>query len=1592
MLFAVDNGFERIFFNASGFTYEFLELVPLSHGQMEKAERRQQPFPDKNKTASVHLSWLNTNGAQEVIPGDVQPHYLTFGGPEYNSRTFKKITYKNLYPNIDVEYLVPRDSVQGVKYNVILHPGADPGKLRMAYTGDTRGVSLMKNGSVRIRGDIDDIIEQPPVTFSREGKQLRSRFVVENGEIAFQVDGYNPASGAVIDPWISTTATLTTNSAVFDVDYDFLGNTYAYGGVNPFKVACYNAAGVLQWVFGGSIINPSWTSAPINNYASNFGVNRMNSKCFIGQGYNGTGSQVVRLTATGNYDNFINAANMQFQEVWDMGFHCITADVFVLGGGTTSNITAVTINSISAALTLSAFQPTVSAAGQDIVSHAIDDQGNLFVLGAGSNFNQFYNRLLHVNSTFNGNLWSVWSGYGTFAELQNKSGFNMGVTSNGYNALAVNANYLFYYDGGNLAAYNKVSGAPVVSVATGGVAKSYGGIAVDDCNNLYVGADGFIKTYSFNGTAFSTLTPISLSLSTTNQKVFDIKLDKQTKTLYVSGAGFCGVYIPQISYSCPTMSSACVLAQGGISVNSTSISCASLGSATVTPVGGNGPYSFTWIPSGQQGSVATNMAPGFHQIVVHDAGINGTYTAGVNLLPVTPLSGTVPGTINLACHGVANGTAAIANFAGGSGLQTYSWTNGVSSQTTPVATNLNAGAYTVTVVDGLTNCVLTQTFNVIMPTQVTLNVVPGATAACAGSSIFVMAQIGGGTPNYTFSWTNGPATGTAQLSGPPGTHDFTLTGTDASGCQVVKTVSLNFLNTPTLVVTSASVCPGQNGTLMVSGASTYTWNGINTGNTLTDAPAATTVYTVTGSGTQCSSKATGTITLKPLPVPTVGPATTVCTSSKLQLQAGGGVSFAWSGPLGYTSTEAAPVFYPPGTGYSGAYQVTVTAANNCTATTAMDVTVFPLPVVSAVGSTVCENGVMTLQGSSNDPSLGYSWNGPQGFSSLHKNVSINTPSTSMSGQYTLEVNDLNGCKSKAVTHVTISSVPVATVTAQSPVCEQQDLKFSAVAQPGGLTFGWQGPNGFSSIVSHPLINSAPLAANGIYTLSVKNGPCSVSFTTSAVVNPLPVIGYSGSPDVCETKTLVLTASATGTITGWDWRAPDGKQSNYHDFVRPGADASMAGVYTVTAVNNHGCVNSANISVKVLPNPTLSVADATVCLFSPHVFSASGAQQYLWTGPDGFSAQVPTPTLAGANHHGTTYYHVTGTAVNGCSASAGVALSTRDLPVPAISVSPGAHVCEGGAVSLEGHGGVFYNWKGPFQLHYSGKKLDMTIAHHAAAGDFTLTAFDAMGCGGSTVTTIYFHEKPTGYLSGVTGECVPFCADYASMLAENVTGSWKINGGPVSGTEFTYCFSRAQTYTISGLFTDTLTNCTASQSFFVTGFPKPEAKFTFSPERPVEYADDVTFSVLQPEQGMHYYWFFDNKPGSVKGVEYSTTFESEGQYRVALVAQTSHGCSDSLVKAIEVLPTFNIFVPNAFTPNGDALNNEFTAVTRGVSSFHMQVFNRWGALLFETNDPSLGWNGSYQGKPCPNDVYVYKLEATDIHGNPRKMTGFVTLQR
>jgi gliding motility-associated-like protein len=222
--------------------------------------------------------------------------------------------------------------------------------------------------------------------------------------------------------------------------------------------------------------------------------------------------------------------------------------------------------------------------------------------------------------------------------------------------------------------------------------------------------------------------------------------------------------------------------------------------------------------------------------------------------------------------------------------------------------------------------------------------------------------------------------------------------------------------------------------------------------------------------------------------------------------------------------------------------------------------------------------------------------------------------------------------------------------------------------------------------------------------------------------------------------------------------------------------------------------------------------------------------------------------------------------------------------------------------------------------------------------------------------------------------------------------------PYQGFQYNPVITTPGTYSVGVGYIDDV-GCTAYSVMpnQLVVYPRPKADFIADPgfELTVANGDVLLQNNSSPISGNTYTWNVANMY-STTDVNTSTTFTMAGTYPVTLWATNIYGCKDSVTKTINVKNEYGFYVPNAFTPfNDDGLNEEFKPVYSpyGIDlegGYEMLIFDRWGHLIFKTNDIDKGWDGTKNGTKLPQDVYVYKIRYRDALKNSHQVVGHVTL--
>lgn len=271
-----------------------------------------------------------------------------------------------------------------------------------------------------------------------------------------------------------------------------------------------------------------------------------------------------------------------------------------------------------------------------------------------------------------------------------------------------------------------------------------------------------------------------------------------------------------------------------------------------------------------------------------------------------------------------------------------------------------------------------------------------------------------------------------------------------------------------------------------------------------------------------------------------------------------------------------------------------------------------------------------------------------------------------------------------------------------------------------------------------------------------------------------------------------------------------------------------------------------------------------------------------------------------------------------------------------------------------------------------------------------------GCGSSDTINVVINPLPViTFTADQVSGCEPVLVDFSNTTVGSVSCLWDFGSAGTStdcvGPSISYSIG---SYDVSLTITDGngCTNTLDSLNM-VNSYAYPIAQFSFGPQPTTVLNANIEFTNLSTG-GSSYLWDFSGLDQSSL-FESSYTFPDTGVYFIELLVTSAEGCSDSISYPLVIGPELIVFTPNAFTPDGDTKNDVFMPSVLGhqASSYQLMVFNRWGEIIFQSQHLNIGWDGTVNGLPAPNDVYLWKItlrsEATNLD---HLYKGHVTLVR
>jgi gliding motility-associated-like protein len=1033
--------------------------------------------------------------------------------------------------------------------------------------------------------------------------------------------------------------------------------------------------------------------------------------------------------------------------------------------------------------------------------------------------------------------------------------------------------------------------------------------------------------------------------------------------------------------------------------NGLNVSCIGVldGSADLTVNGGIPNYTYLW----SNNSILedpNNLDTGFYQVIVTD--LNGcvdstniTLTGPNPIIPTAVVSSNFNGS-DISCVGENDGSIDL-TVLGGSMPYLYNWNNNFSNNED--INGLIAGNYKVIVTDA-NGCKDSTDIQLNDPIPLALAVVQDSLISCNGfSNGGINTTITGGTNTFTFTWDNG----IGNIEDPNGlmVGNYHLTVTDGNGCIAMDSIIL----TEPIALTANAIpdtiyngfeisCNGSSDgaiDLTVSGGIlpySYLWSNGDTLSDIDSLVAGSYMVTVTDSlGCQITTSIT-------LNEPTILTATTISinptclgiSNGSIDLTATGGVApytYDWDNGIGATED--------PTNITAGTYTVTITDANDCIfiISTTLTGNTTPFSIIGTVSSNY--NGQSISCPTSTDGSIDispvplgiYTYNWDNGLAATEDQTNLGA------GIYSVTATDGNGCQ---------DTISVAIVAPDSMV-----TNISVLTNYNGSAVSCNGSNDAAldlNIVSGGIAPYSYLWSNGdtiqdptsisagtsLVTVTDQNG-CSVSDSillsepTVIVLSAVVSSDYGGNDISCSgAMDGEIDLTATGGIApyGYLWSNGDTIQD---------PDSLSSGLYQVTITDANGCQETTSITISEPTNSLIVVATSgfPVCenesngIIALNVTGSTGSVIYDWNNglPSTISQQNVSP--------GT--YMVTVTDGLGCFAIDTVVVDSLFAPQVAFSADS---VCIGLETSFFDNStmtiGATYAWNFDNNITIDDNTVGNTMYEYPTAGNFeavlTITSID--GCVNSDTIDVFVEDLIVDF----TGLGTEYCANDEPIELIGIPAGGTFSGTGITGNFFdpsaVLVGTNAVSYTYSNLLGCTET---VSQNTQILSLPSLNA------------GEDIEGFVNTPIQleaiGAQSYLWSPSTGLDADNISNPETILFGTQVYIVTGTDAS-GCSVQDTVTVNIESDLNCLkLRTVFSPNGDNVNDQWSIECISFYDNEVEVYNRWGQLVFQATNYSNTWDGLSQatGEPLPEDSYFYVVRITNDNFK-RTFKGAVTIVR
>ena len=753
--------------------------------------------------------------------------------------------------------------------------------------------------------------------------------------------------------------------------------------------------------------------------------------------------------------------------------------------------------------------------------------------------------------------------------------------------------------------------------------------------------------------------------------------------------------------------------------------------------------------------------------------------------------------------------------------------------------------------------------------------------------------------------------------------------------------------------------------------------------------------------------------------------------------------YVWSfGDATATSNATNPVhIYTNTTSVTTTYTAQLIGNNNfnCADTATQKITIYPKPTASFSLNlnSGCSSFTPIITNNSSGATVGSVWNfGDGGTSTLTTPVHsfTNTALTKDSFNVQLIVSNTFGCKDTTTKYVSVLPKVKASFTCDTIGCSPLKVTFINSTQ-GANGYTWSFGDVVTTSTSTNPVHTYTNASGAIKTYTAQlignnSFNCADTVTQKITIYPKPAASFSLTPDSgCTPVTPVFTNNSVGA-TSVSWSFGDGGTSSFsnptHTFVNTSLTNQDSFNVQLIVTNAYNCKDTTKKYMYVFPKVIASFyADTPICAPVHVVFhnqtQSTAITTYTWNFGDGNPLDnTYAPTHVYNNTTGNTLlYTASLTATNsfGCTSTF---LHTYDIypkPTALFTFTPTAiQTYPATTIFLTNQTVNASSFANSWNFGDGVTSTLVSPPNHTynTWGTYSVTLVVSSTYCKDSITKIEIIKppKPVASFTGGKKGCSPLDVTFTSTSQYGTSFFWNFgDGNTQSGTDTVVTHQYTSTVTVSypvklivtgpgGKDSTTLVND-------VTVYPIPDALFTMQPSNLIVTAGVDPLVCTYAGQGASFYiWDFGDNTPDVTDQNPTHVYQQSGQYIVTLTAISSYGCKNTRQSflPITVRTETAIQIPNAFTPNpggpsADGIydptapdNDIFHPNISGLKTYELDIFNRWGELLFVTKDTKVGWDGYYKGKLCEQGTYIWKIRGTSFDGFNIEKAGDLTLLR